>query len=117
MVRRHRLICLLVSVVYVVGFLSLVCGTVEAVYVAADLSSRPLYICEHPTRGLAWAFFGMDLDDTPQWRQFLNSSTFDMPLSIASFYHCHRLLAHEFRLGRYSFAQFFKDVTFRERFS
>lgn len=87
----------------------------DAIYVAADISSRPLFICEHPIRGLSWGFLGMDLDDTPLWRQFLHSSTFDMPLSISKFYHCHRVLAHEMRLGRYTFAQFQTDVQAREK--
>ncbi len=26
----------------------------DAVFVAADITSRPIYICEHPALGLAW---------------------------------------------------------------
>ena len=91
------------------------CGTVDAVYVAADIPSRSLYICQHPVRGLSWAFHGMDLHDTPRWRQFLDSSTYDLPLGIAQYYQAHRLMAHEMRLGRYTFEQYLSDVRERSR--
>ena len=46
--------------------LQLACGRVDAIFCATEMVTRPVYLCEHPQCGFAWAHLGADLGK-PNW--------------------------------------------------
>jgi hypothetical protein len=103
-----------VSTICLVLFLFTDGVLVEAIYLPAELTSRPLYLCQHPSFGLSWTFFGVDLNRSPSlWRPLCLDSTYDSPMGFAQYMVSHRLLLHEIRSERYSFEQFRDDIVRR----
>jgi hypothetical protein len=85
-------------------------GKVCAIYCAMDQLSRPIYLCDHPVVGLSWAHLGTDLDSPASWRGWAMDAAFDVTTATGRYLYCLRLLLHELRAGRYSFAQFVDDL-------
>ena len=86
------------------------CGTVPALFISTD---KPIYLCQHPIRGLSWAFLSTDLNDPEWWRPVTPSGDFDGYLHTYNM-HCAGLLFQAIRVGRYSLQQFLADVLTRE---
>ena len=95
--------------------LPLSCGAVDAIFIAADITSTPLYMGHHPTRGLSSAPLGVDLDVDVLW-SLPSTSRYDIPLGYAQFFPTSRMLRQAFQTGGYSFPQFLHDVRTRDGF-
>jgi hypothetical protein len=100
-------------------------GTVEGLLCPFSASSRMVILCEHPTRGIihtSTLLIGNEIEFAALcampavWRDPFATALSDwaMQMVIGGWF---RIMIHEFRLGRYSFARFLADVRLRETFN
>ena len=99
-------------------------GTIEGLMCPFSASSRMVLVCEHPTRGLIHSstlMIGNEVDFAAlcsfpaMWRDPFATALSDWPMQMVMG-GWFRIMVHEFRLGRYSFARLLADVRARERF-
>ena len=100
-------------------------GTVEGLLCPFSVSRVMVLVCEHPTRGIihtSTAFFDNKTEfialcaNSRVWRDPFTTALADWPMQMVMG-GWFRIMIHEFRLGRYSFARLLADVRLRESFN